>query len=151
MERLPQRAREFDPPPNFLVASGSLPPGMPEDFYSTVARAAKQRGAKVLVDSAGPALRQALTEGVYLIKPNLREFCDVTGARGSDEEGLIEAGRDLIANERVNIIALTLEPRGAMLITRDRVLCAEALPSKMASVMGLETASWGRLPEPCAW
>ena len=126
----------FDPPPNFVVASGSLPPGVPEDFYSRVARAAKQRGAKVLLDAAGPALQQALTEGVYLIKPNLREFCDVTGARRSDEEGLIEAGRDLIANERVNIIALTLGPRGAMLITRDRVLRAEALPIKMASVVG---------------
>jgi 6-phosphofructokinase 2 len=71
----------------------------------------------------------------------------MTGARRSDEEGLIEAGRDLIANERVNIIALTLGPRGAMLITRDRVLRAEAFPIKMASVVGagdsfLGTITW---------
>jgi 6-phosphofructokinase 2 len=126
----------FSPPPHFVVASGSLPPGVPEDFYSRVARAAKQKGARLVLDAAGAALQRALMEGVYLIKPNLREFCDLTGVRGSDEAGLIEAGRDLIAKEHVNIIALTLGPRGAMLIARDCVLRAEALSIKVASVVG---------------
>jgi 6-phosphofructokinase 2 len=130
------RFANFSPQPGFIVASGSLPPGVPEDFYARVARIAKQWGGKVLVDTSGAALAQALAEGVYLIKPNLREFWEATGIRSSDEAVLIEAGRDLIAKGRVSIIALSLGPQGAMLIARDRVLRAEALPVKVASVVG---------------
>jgi 6-phosphofructokinase 2 len=126
----------FSSQPDIVVASGSLPTGVPEDFYSRVARLAKQKGAKVIVDTAGPALKQVLVEGVYLIKPNLREFCDLVGVGGSDENVLIEAGRDLIAKGRVSLIALSLGPRGTMLIAADRVLRAEALPVKVESVVG---------------
>jgi 6-phosphofructokinase 2 len=122
--------------PNFVIASGSLPPGVPEDFYSRVARAAKQTGAKVVVDATGTALKQALTQGVYLIKPNLREFCDLTGLHAAEETLLIEAGRDLIASGQVEVIALTLGPQGAILITRDRVLRAEPLTVQAVSVVG---------------
>ncbi|HEJ83236.1 MAG TPA: 1-phosphofructokinase family hexose kinase, partial [Desulfobacteraceae bacterium] len=55
------------PKPDYLVASGSLPPGVPTDFYARVARVGKERGAKTIIDVSGEALEQALREGVYLI------------------------------------------------------------------------------------
>ncbi|MFO7536328.1 MAG: PfkB family carbohydrate kinase, partial [Kiritimatiellia bacterium] len=60
--------------PDYMVASGSLPPGVPTDFYARAARVGKDRGAKVIIDVSGEALKEALKEGVYLIKPNVREF-----------------------------------------------------------------------------
>lgn len=53
---------------------------MPEDFYARVARIGKDMGAKVVVDTSDEALRLALSEGVYLIKPNIREFRELIGA-----------------------------------------------------------------------
>lgn len=126
----------LDPKPNFIVASGSLPPGVPEDFFGRVARSAKASGAKVVVDTSGPPLRAALRDGVYLIKPNLREFRELTGARSSDDQALIEAGRSLIARGSVELIALTLGSEGALLIGEHCALRANGLPIKPASVVG---------------
>ena len=53
-------------PPRFVVASGSLPPGVPADFYARIARTAKQAGARFVLDSSGPALKAALDAGVYI-------------------------------------------------------------------------------------
>ncbi len=61
------------------MASGSLPPGVPTDFYARVARIGKDRKAKVIIDVSGEALEEALKEGVYLIKPNVREFRELVG------------------------------------------------------------------------
>ena len=69
----------MEPPPDYVVASGSLPPGVPSDFYARVARIGKEKGAKTIVDVSGKPLKQALEEGVFLIKPNVREFRDLVG------------------------------------------------------------------------
>jgi 6-phosphofructokinase 2 len=126
----------LDPKPNFIVASGSLPPGVPEDFFGRVASVAKASGAKVVVDTSGPPLKAALLDGVYLIKPNLREFRELTGARSSDDQALIEAGRSLIAQGFLKLIALTLGSEGALLISEHRALRANGLPIRPASVVG---------------
>ena len=62
-----------------VVASGSLPPGVPADFYARLAKAARQRGVPLVLDSSGPALAAALQAGVFLVKPNLRELRELTG------------------------------------------------------------------------
>ena len=54
-----------EPFPRFVVASGSLPGGVPNDFYARVARIAKERGARMILDTSGPALSAAVAEGVY--------------------------------------------------------------------------------------
>ncbi len=125
-----------EPRPQFVVASGSLPQGVPEDFFGRVARVAKELRAKVIVDTSGPPLKAALKEGVYLIKPNLREFQELTGTNSADEVELVEAGRKLIAQGLVEFIALTLGPHGALFMARDLARRADGLPIKPASVVG---------------
>jgi 6-phosphofructokinase 2 len=126
----------IDPPPDFVVASGSLPPGAPEDFFGKVASIAKKMNSRMIVDSSGTALKAALTEGVYLIKPNLREFRELTGTSSADDRALIDAGRSLIAQGFVKLIALSLGSEGALLIGEDHALRANGLPIKPASVVG---------------
>ncbi len=123
-------------PPDLVVVSGSLPAGAPEDFYGRVARLAKGMKAKTIVDTSGPPLKAALKEGVYLIKPNLREFQELVGRPLADQAAWIEAGRSLIDRGEVELIALTLGHRGALLIAREEVLVADGLPIKPISVVG---------------
>ena len=47
-------------PPAYSVASGSLPPGVPEDFYARLARLARERGSRFVLDASGPALAATL-------------------------------------------------------------------------------------------
>lgn len=67
------------PAPHYLVASGSLPPGVPPDFYARLARSARAKGYRLAVDASGEALAAALAEGVYLVKPSLDELRELTG------------------------------------------------------------------------
>ena len=119
----------------FVIASGSLPAGVPADFYGRVAQASKGLG-KVIVDTSGTSLKAALEVGVYLIKPNLREFQELAGIASADEASLIEAGRYLFDRYGIEIIALSMGPDGALLMSRDAAWRANGLPIEPASVSG---------------
>jgi 6-phosphofructokinase 2 len=126
----------IQPQPVFVVASGSLPSGVPENFFGRVARASEEAHSKLIVDTSGPFLKAAVEEGVYLIKPNLREFQELTGIVAADEATLIEAGRRLFDRYRIEIIAISMGPKGALLITHDVALRANGLPIEPLSVSG---------------
>jgi 6-phosphofructokinase 2 len=123
------------PPPVFVIASGSLPAGVPLDFFGRVAQASKAL-SKVIVDTSGPFLKPALEAGAYLIKPNLREFQELAGIASTDDAALIEAGRRLFERYRIEIIAISMGPEGALLVTRDTALRAKGFPIEPISVSG---------------
>jgi len=123
------------PQPAYIIASGSVPPGVPIDFFGRVAQASNAR-SKIIVDTSGPFLKAALEAGVYLIKPNLREFQELAEITATDEASLIEAGRGLIDRYRIEVIALSMGSDGALLVTRDMALRAKGLPIDPASVSG---------------
>lgn len=129
----------------FVVASGSLPQGVPEDFYARIVRAARDADAKVIIDTSGPSLKAAIGEGVYLIKPNLREFRELTGLNTVEETALIEAGRNLIEEGLTELIALTMGPHGAMIISRSQIWRAKGLSVKPLSVVGAGDSFLGAL------
>ena len=120
----------------FVVASGSLPPGVPSDFYGRIARATKQAGAKFIVDTSGPPLKAALEAGVFIVKPSLRELKELMAAPLESERDRIAACRSLIESGRAEMVALTLGDQGALLVARDQALRAQAVPIKPVSVVG---------------
>jgi 6-phosphofructokinase 2 len=123
------------PRPAYVIASGSLPAGVPHDFFGRVALASKAH-SKTIVDTSGPFLEAALEAGLYLMKPNLREFRELAGITSTDEATLLEAGRRLFDRYRIEVIALSMGPEGALLMTRDLALRANALPIAPLSVSG---------------
>jgi 6-phosphofructokinase 2 len=125
----------IEPRPAFVIASGSLPAGVPDDFYGRLVLASKAH-SKIIVDTSGRFLQAALEHGVYLIKPNLREFQELAGIIASDDAALVEAGRRLIDRGQVEVIALSMGQDGALLITPDLALRANGLPIEPVSVSG---------------
>jgi 6-phosphofructokinase 2 len=122
--------------PDLLVPSGSLPPGAPDDFYARLARLCRERGARLVLDTSGPALKAALAEGVYLFKPNLRELAELSGETLETPDQWLAAARRLIDAGQAQIVALTLGHLGAMLVTRDAAWSAPALDIPVASAVG---------------
>lgn len=135
----------LSPPPAFLVASGSLPPGVPEDFYARVARIANAAGSRFVLDSSGSALAAALAEPIHLIKPNLREMTGLIGRPLASREERVAAARELVATRRVEAVALTLGAEGGLLVTRDEVLYASAPPVQPVSAVGAGDSFLGGL------
>lgn len=99
----------------YLVASGSLPPGVPDDFYARVARLARESGTRFVLDASGVPLHEALAEGVYLVKPSRRELGELVGARLDTEQSQVEAASGLIAAGSAELVALTRGAEGAVL------------------------------------
>ncbi|SMF27965.1 6-phosphofructokinase [Tistlia consotensis] len=123
-------------PPDYIVASGSLPPGAPQDFYARLAHVAASAGSRLVVDSSGPALAAALEAGVYLVKPNQRELEELTGSPLAREADCTAAARRLVDSGRAQIVALSLGDRGALLASREGCLRAAAIPVKIVSAVG---------------
>jgi 6-phosphofructokinase 2 len=90
----------------------------------------------VVIDTSGPALAAALREGVFLVKPNLRELQELVGSPLDGREQQLAAARSLIENRAVETVALTLGHLGALLVTQRQALYAPALPVKPVSVVG---------------
>ena len=120
----------------FLVASGSLPPGVSNDFYARLAKRAKARGQHFVLDTSGPALRAALEMGVYLFKPSLRELEDLLGQTLTTEAQWHEAAREIVGRGQAEIVALSLGEEGALLVTAQHSLRAPAVPVKVVSTVG---------------
>lgn len=124
-------------PGDWLVASGSLPPGAPLDGYAGLAAGARERGARCAVDASGPALASAVARGVDVAKPSRRELCELLGLDDDvDDERLADAAGALVADGRVGILAVTLGARGAMLIDRGGIRRAPAFPVDALSPVG---------------
>ncbi|TNE63100.1 MAG: 1-phosphofructokinase family hexose kinase [Alphaproteobacteria bacterium] len=121
---------------DILVASGSLPPGAPTDFYARAALVAHTAGARFILDTAGDALKAALGAGVSLVKPNLRELQDLTGETLVDEASQLAACRALVADGKTEAVALSLGADGALLVTADGAWRARGPDEKVASAVG---------------
>jgi len=131
--------------PEFVVASGSVPPGVPDTVYGEVAKRAKAKSAKFILDTSGAALKAALAEGVYLIKPNLRELRALVGAHLESGTAWVEACRKLVKANHVEVVALTLGDQGALLVTSERAWFAKAVPVKPVSAIGAGDSFLGAL------
>jgi 6-phosphofructokinase 2 len=120
----------------FIVLSGSLPPGAPDDAYAQIARWARSKGMRVVLDASGPALKPALDEGVFLIKPSLDELRDIVDAPLETLEDWIGACRALVDRKAAEIVALTVGDRGAVVATRDQAWRAESVKVDVVSSVG---------------
>ena len=103
----------------FIIASGSLPPGVPSNIYAQLARIAKNKNAKFVVDTSGEALKQAVEEGVYLLKPNLGELCSLAGKATLQTMEVKDVARAIIEKEKCEVMMVSMGADGAMLVTKD--------------------------------
>ncbi len=117
---------------NYVVCTGSLPRGVPNDFYARVAAVAKERGGKVVLDTSGRALFEALKEGVYVVKPNQRELEHLVGRKAATPAEQEDVARQIVAEGKAEIVALTLGADGALLVWKDGV---KRLPSPHVEVV----------------
>ena len=109
--------------PRWLIASGSLPPGVPDDFYARlIAQTRAHAGhSRIVLDTQGAALAAALQAGVYLVKPSLRELRELTGAALNDTAQWRAAARALVRSGQAEMVALSAGADGAVLATREGV------------------------------
>lgn len=116
----------------YIVASGSLPPGVPNDIFAKISLIAQKKNAKLFADTSGEPLRQAVKAGVYLIKPNMRELAALVGKEELDPESVADSARIIIDQGNCEAVVVSLGRLGAMLVTKDLAIniAAPDLPTK---------------------
>lgn len=151
---------------HWVVLAGSLPPGLPDDFYVTVTRAIRERwgsaAPRIAVDTSGPALRAVVDSGTPdLIKPNDEELVELAGHPLDPSLPLVEAvhalARDIVP-AKVAAAYVTLGGQGAVLVEADGAWHGTPPPTHVRSTVGAGDSSLagfllarqaGAAPEEC--
>ncbi len=120
----------------YIVASGSLPPGVPVDIFGRLAKISKQLNAKLIVDTSGEALEHAVKEGLFLIKPNLGELSNLYGKEKLADKEIIEAAKTIIQKGGCEVMVISLGADGAMLVTADEEIKIKPPEVKIHSTVG---------------
>lgn len=122
--------------PTFVVASGSLPPGLPDYFYGLIVKNANAMGAKCIVDTSGPALQALQGRKAYLIKPNIGELCKMLKIEKLDKNEVPQAAQQAIHDGFAELIAVSMGPDGAWLVSSDEKHYAKAPDVPTRSTVG---------------
>jgi 6-phosphofructokinase 2 len=119
----------------YIIASGSLPLGVPEDLYARVAKLAQSRGKRFILDTSGAALKQA-GRGIHLLKPSLRELGDLVGREIRTEREQERAAREIVEQGRSEIVVVSLGDQGALLVTAKGAERLAAIPVEARGSVG---------------
>lgn len=120
-----------------MVLSGSLPPGVPDDFYAQVVKLMAPRGIRIVLDSSGRGLKGGLAEGgVFLIKPSLGELRQLVGADVTGVEEITAAAMDITRSGKSSYVAVTMGHEGAVLAGPDKPVFLPSLDIEAKSAVG---------------
>ncbi len=130
----------------YVVLAGSLPPGMPEDFYAQLVAVATQHGVKSVLHTGGIPLQRGLSAGPYLAKPDIRDQLFIGEAPVSTEEEIITAGREALS-KGVELFLVSHHITGDVLVTADAIweLDARVSLSALRNLVGADDALVGGL------
>ena len=117
-----------------VVISGNMPRGVNENFYAQMIITLKEKGAKVILDTDGEALRRGVDAGPYLIKPNIHEFGRLVGNNVSSVEEIINYAKPY--QNIVEYIVVSMGVRGVMGINGNEYYLATPPKIKVRSSVG---------------
>lgn len=102
--------------PEFVIISGSLPPGIHPEIYRKIIEIVKSKGAKTVLDTDGDALKASIESCPDIIKPNVHELSRLYGSdlKGTDE--IIDAARNF-CKKGVGIVLVSMGAKGILLIS----------------------------------
>ena len=161
LEALLPTAEPGSQPARWIIASGSLPPGMPHDFYAQLAHAAQQQGVPLALDTSGAALAAALEVGVALVKPSLRELRDLLQRPLNTVQECGDAAFTLVQQGAASTVAVSMGelapcwPTATAYGTHQRLRCRPppAPPGRAIAFWRPWSGRWNMAthrPRPCA-
>lgn len=96
-----------------VTLSGSLPPGVPSDFYADLIEIARKENVLTFLDTSGDALRIGIEAGPYFVKPNEAEATSLLGRGSQDTFDFVQAAAEISTRYETNVL-LSLGAKGAI-------------------------------------
>jgi 1-phosphofructokinase len=125
LERIVKAVLDTAESADWVVASGSLPPGVPDTFYRDLGTRLTERGIRFVVDTSGPALTAALAAAPALVKPNREELAESVGF-GIDTLGDAVRAAEVLRDKGAQTVLASLGADGAVLVDEQGVRYGES-------------------------
>jgi 6-phosphofructokinase 2 len=106
---------------DYLVASGKLPLGIPDDFYVQVSEIVKMEKGRFILDTSGTALLPSMKADIFLMKPNLAEFSILCGVESISVLELESLAKKFLDENSVKVLVISLGAKGALWATKDEM------------------------------
>ena len=135
MERFHRKMSHTYPHSDLMVASGSVPPGVPTNIYYDIVREARGYGVRSILDTEGPWLTKGIEAKPYLIKPNIHEAEQILGRELPTEETISKAALELV-NTGIEVVVISRGKDGIIAATKDCIAKATPPPVKPRSSVG---------------
>ncbi len=121
---------------DFVVISGSLPAETDSSFMKQLVNTCKSKGSKVVIDTSGEALKTAVEEGVFLLKPNIGELAILEGKDKLEEADVDQAAQIIISQGKAEIVVVSLGSQGAILFSATEKIQIAAPHVEVKSTVG---------------
>jgi len=135
LERFLKKLRGIYPTPELIVASGSVPPGVPADIYSNIVLGARKYNVRTILDATGQWLEEGIKAKPYLIKPNVREAGELLKTELPTEEAIVEAALNLV-EMGIEVVVISRGKDGIITATKREILKAVPPLLKVRSAVG---------------
>ena len=135
LERMVELVTRHAEGSDYLILSGSMPPGCPDDYYRTLINAVEGMGCRCVLDADGERLRYGLEARPFMIKPNRFELETMAGCRLRTATEIRDAARGYI-DMGIEVVAVSLGADGAMILSGDEALFAPKLNIEVKSTVG---------------
>lgn len=135
LDTLMRKLGMLSKPGTWFVIGGRLPDGVSTGFFKTMLETLKYGGARIAVDTSGDALKVAIESRVDVIKPNHHELEEILG-HGLPDLASRSAATVQIQKEKVPHVILSLGEEGALFVSPEAALVAQAPPVSVISTVG---------------
>lgn len=134
-ERMLQKYRQLVTEARLVVISGSVPLGADASLYVKMTEIAKQQGKRVIIDTSGKLLEEAIKAGPYMVKPNMDEIRMLTGKSLNSRDELIKAAKQLYQSG-IELVAVSCGKDGSITVCKEGVYRAIAPVIEAVNTVG---------------
>jgi 6-phosphofructokinase 2 len=120
----------------FIIVSGSMQTGFPQDIFERISVIAQYKNAKLIIDIPAETLQAYPVKNSYLLKPNLNELSMLAGKEELHGDEITSAARKIIADNICEVVIVSMGAAGALLVTKDIAEQFMAPPVKRKSTVG---------------
>jgi len=120
---------------DYLVLSGSLPASLPFDFYEKLAEHARKTGARLVIDTSGPKLKDLLKYKPFFVKPNHIELSEILEKDLPTIEHIVDGAKTLVELGASHVI-ISMGGDGAIFVNENEAYFAKAPKGDVISTIG---------------
>lgn len=120
---------------DIVTMSGSLPDGLPSDYYGRLIEICRGLGKRVILDTSGETLEKSLLYSPFMIKPNQTELGAITGTPIEDETQILSTAHRL-QQGGIDLVCITLGGSGSIVVSKEGAYRLKSPPIETVSAIG---------------